>query len=518
MTSPLQPTSTDQKQALASSKTMIDHEDQAASYDHEATYSAEDDKLRIYFSYHLDREEYQRVIDLGFRNAPKQECHFAVWSPAREDFALEMAGEITPEGTTIAERAAAKAERLENLAFKNARKANRFHAAADSYSQRFAFGQPILVGHHSERSARRDKARMESAMNQAVRCAGMVDYWNYKATCVERHANYKNRDDVRGRRIKTLLAELRGYQRDINESYAAIRTWEHVETFKDNSEKFAKTVRHLAGYGHLTPWLKDRGFVSSLLDDGKMTPEEALEISLEHHYKIVESRHKQRWIEHTLNRLAYERSELGDVDRFDGDLTPVILQAFLREHGADSPKASKSEKGFKAVSDVYFPIHIATDLVNELDLTAEEWRDLMQSSGYEVPAKKPRKATTSDKVALPLINPTKEDAEKLQALWNARRQKAADENRSVTVNKTEVKEVVQARYSANSKGDYSPYSTIEIDDQGNEVRTNYHRLQPVKTGTAVCRIRIFSGNFQYANSVVVITDKPAKSLPINWEV
>lgn len=351
---------------------------------HNATYSPEDDKLRLYFAYRLDSEEYQRVKDLGFRYAPKQECCFAAWTPEREDFCLEMAGEIEPEGTTLAERAAAKAERLEGLAVKRAREANSFHAAANSISERFAYGQPILVGHHSERKARRDKARMESAMNNAVRCADAVGYWNYRATSVERYANYKNRDDVRARRIKTLLAELRSHQRDLNESHKWLGLWEEVES-KKGTEQFAETVEYFSGYGGMSPHLKRDGqFHScwSLLNKGELTADEVVEISINHHLAIVEGSRKYRMLRHLLNRLGYERSELGAVRRFEGELTPVIVQAFLREHGADKPKATKTANGIKAVSQVPFPLHIAESA--EIELSDDEWRDKMQSSGYEV--------------------------------------------------------------------------------------------------------------------------------------
>lgn len=492
---------------------------QETTFSHDATYSAEDDKLRIYLAYHIGADEYSRVKEMGFRYAPKQGCCFAIWSPEREDFALELAGEITAEGTTLAERAAAKAERLDNLAAKNAHKANSFHSAAHSISERFAYGQPILVGHHSERKARRDKARMESAMTQAVRCGEKVDYWNYKAEGVERHANYKGRDDVRARRIKTLLAELRGLQRTINESYTAIKLWERVESFKDDAEKFAKHVIFLAGRNY-SPDFRSGDSVYSQLDSKKMTPEQALEISLEHHYKMVESEKRGRWIAHLLNRLAYERSELGEVERFDGELTPVILQAFLREHGTDSPKAAKSEKGFKAVSDAPLPVHICADLVEELDLSADEWRDLMQSCGYEVPAKKARKASTSAKAALPLINPTKEDAEKLQALWNARMASAVEKQKYGTHKIAALTEITQERYSANSKGDYSPFEAIELDAAGFEVRTVWRGMERVKSGVPVCRLRVSTAGYDSykAKSVIIITDKTAKSLPIDWEV
>ncbi len=488
-------------------------------FDHEATYSAEDDKLRIYFSYRLDSEQYERVKALGFRWAPKQGCNFAVWSPKREDFALEMAGEITAEGTTLAERAAAKAERLEDLAGKNARNSNSFLNAAHSISERFAYGQPILVGHHSERKARRDKSRMESAMRESNRCAGMVDYWNYKATAVEHHANYKNRDDVRARRIKTLLAELRSYQRVLNDSFSALKSWEKIEEQK-GTESYEKNVLTLCGFSGMSPHLADQGSCWSRLSDGKITADEVVELSIAYHYRVIDGRSRARCIAHTLNRLAFERAELGEVERFEDDLTPVILQAFLREHGTDTPKVTSSESGFLAVSSVPFPAHICSDMVTDLDITADAWRDLMQSSGYEVPEKKERRKSKSTAASIPLITPTKEEAEKLQALWNAQIAAAVAKHKDaayMTVKVADIKEISQAAYSANSKSEYDRCTTIEVDVNGKEVRMGWENNQYKKIGVPAFRVRIVkAGDLNKAPSVIVLTDKTGKTLPIEW--
>ena len=133
-----------------------------------ATYSPEDNKLRLYASSRLDAETFQRVKDAGFKWAPKQELFVApAWSCAREDLALELAGEIEPEEMTLAERAQMKADRLDGIADKRAAQASAFSRAADDLSQAFYMGQPILVGHHSERKARKTQERMHSAMDKA---------------------------------------------------------------------------------------------------------------------------------------------------------------------------------------------------------------------------------------------------------------------------------------------------------------------------------------------------------------
>ena len=203
-----------------------------------ATYSVEDNKLRLYFSERLDTKLYNRVKSAGFKWAPKQELFVSpIWTPQREDLCVELAGDIEAEETTLAERAEAKAYRLNTLSDKRATDANAFQASADRLSERFAGGQPILVGHHSERSARRDQKKMEAAINNAVKAHGLANYWAYRSVGVQGHANYKNKPNVRARRIKTLLADMRGYQRDLNSLYIQLNEWRNLEKLEDSDKK-----------------------------------------------------------------------------------------------------------------------------------------------------------------------------------------------------------------------------------------------------------------------------------------
>ena len=51
-----------------------------------ATYSPDDNKIRLYASTRLDAETYARIKAAGFAWAPKQDLFVApMWTPARED-------------------------------------------------------------------------------------------------------------------------------------------------------------------------------------------------------------------------------------------------------------------------------------------------------------------------------------------------------------------------------------------------------------------------------------------------
>ncbi|MGX9144691.1 DUF3560 domain-containing protein [Mesorhizobium sp. 128a] len=344
-----------------------------------ASYSPEDNKLRLYASTRLDSETYQRVRDAGFVWAPKQELFVAPkWSPSREDLAIELAGEIEPEEMTLAERAAAKADRLDELANKRHRQANAFQRAAQNLSEAFAFGQPILVGHHSERKARKTQVRMQSAMTNANKAEKSANYWLYRAEGVQLHANYKNDPRVRANRIKTLLADLHDMQREINHAHLSLAMWEKIT--QDEAIKIA--IGRSIPTGQLAPW-----DLWGKVEKGDVSPQEARQQCIDAAKRSITSDKRRRYIEHTLNRLSYERELLGPVRRYEGELTPMILQAFAREHGAHKPQARAIDaETFIIESKAALPLHLAND--TELSLSAEEWRNLMQSAGYEVPTEK----------------------------------------------------------------------------------------------------------------------------------
>ena len=134
-----------------------------------ATYSPEDNKFRLYPSQRLDSETYARVKAAGFKWAPKQELFVApMWTPGREDLLIELCGEIGDEDTSLVERAEQRAERFGDYSDKREAEAHRAHAAVAAIADNIPLGQPILVGHSSERRARKDAERIRSGMSKAV--------------------------------------------------------------------------------------------------------------------------------------------------------------------------------------------------------------------------------------------------------------------------------------------------------------------------------------------------------------
>lgn len=190
------------------------------------TYSPDDNKLRLYSLGRLDKETYQRVHDAGFRWAPKQELFVApMWTPEREDLLLDLCGEIDDEDKSLVERSEERAERFEDYSSSRAKDADVARAGVSAITDNIPLGQPILVGHHSERHARKDAERIENGMRKAVKMWKQSEYWTQRAKGAIRHAKYKERPDVRARRIKGIEADKRKLERYKAQYERSLKLW-----------------------------------------------------------------------------------------------------------------------------------------------------------------------------------------------------------------------------------------------------------------------------------------------------
>lgn len=293
-----------------------------------ATYSPDDNKLRLYTTSRLDRELYERVHAAGFKFAPKQDLFVApMWTPGREDLLLELCGEIDDEDKSLTERAEERADRFDDYSDSRARDAATARAGVEQVSKRFEFGQPILVGHHSERKARKDAERIENGMRRAVKMWETSEYWTHRAAGAIAHAKYKERPDVRARRIKTIEADKRKQMRSREELEQRRAVWSVEGLTLEMAIRFAGVdyVSHcftLAEYPRDLPASQYEGqmSVSTALEDGICTVEQARHIMTKNIPAWLGR--CDRWIAHYDNRIAYEKAMLAEqggtaADKFD---------------------------------------------------------------------------------------------------------------------------------------------------------------------------------------------------------
>jgi len=270
-----------------------------------ATYSPDDNKLRIYASTRLDAETYQRVTAAGFKNAPKQGCFVApMWTPAREDLALELCGEIEDDDTSLVERAEDRAERFSGYGANRANEADATRKAVRQIADGIPFGQPILVGHHSEGRARRDQDRIARGMQKTCELWKAAEHWQRRAESAIAHAKYKELPAVRTRRIGRIEADKRKQDRTRKASEGFLALWSRPELDREDALAVAERD-HLSVRDENGEYI---GTVWSLLDAGRITVDEAVQKAKRTHAAVIAR--AQRWADHFDARLTYERAML----------------------------------------------------------------------------------------------------------------------------------------------------------------------------------------------------------------
>jgi hypothetical protein len=421
----------------------------------EATYCPEDDKIRLYVG-RVPREEYLALRSEGWTSTPKQDCDFvAVWRPAREDTALSYAGYIGDEDQGPEDRAADRAERFTMYRDK---RTNEAHGFADTFD-----AGPAVHGYQNQDKADGAAKRHNRQRDNALTQWSKAEYWQTRTAGVISNALYKSSASVRRGRVLKLEASAR----------------------KD--------------------WISDR------------------------------------WEDHYTLRIAYENQMLESAGGSAAciEMVPGGFMGGYQVHRVHKSNVTKQVVSVSVMApDGTFGYswqrhndgksHIQKVNIQRCgegiyrEPTPEEMEDFkvvkagLQAKTKKVNAGKPK-----------LINPTLEDAQRLQDALNAKTQSDID-CRSGSFKRelkpSTVRQMTQAHYSANSKGDYAAFSAKFLREGAELARTQFGYAHQKTAARAVCKVRVGPSNNEpdgygmyTANSVIVITDKPQKSLP-SWEV
>lgn len=288
----------------------------------ESTYSPEDNKLRLYPDERLSKEDYEKVRSMGFIWAPKQKLFVApMWTPSREDFLIEFTGEeIGDEDTSLVERQEERAARFENYSEKREAEAEQVKNSVDSICKHIPFGQPILIGHHSEKRARKDAERIENGMRKAVKLWETSEYWTMRAAGALHHAKYKELPRVRANRIKRIEADKRKRERARKEAEKLIKFWQRDIITEENRPLIHEILGTMQSSGVMLRGISGECWYSAweitAPDEERYSNypiksiEELQEIALRlQNNQII---HCDRWINHYKNRIAYETAMLNE--------------------------------------------------------------------------------------------------------------------------------------------------------------------------------------------------------------
>lgn len=272
-----------------------------------ATYSPDDNKLRLYPDARLSKELYARVKKAGFAWAPKQELFVApMWTPDREDLLTELCGDIEDEDTSLVDRAEERAERFEGYSDRRMADAERAKASVDAIADGIPFGQPILVGHHSERHARKHKEQIERGTRRAVKMWETSNYWADRAAGALAHAKYKEAPSVRHRRIKGLESDLRKRRKEATDAAARLAAWEACGD-RETALRIANT--EMSGYVTL-PNGESYWSAWSAIDKDEIAWDEVRRQRMERLPNYLA--YIARWTAHLNHRIGYERAMLAE--------------------------------------------------------------------------------------------------------------------------------------------------------------------------------------------------------------
>lgn len=475
----------------------------------EATYCPEDNKLRLYVG-RVPRAEYEALRAEGWTSTPKQACDFvATWTPTREDTARAYGdGIIGDEDQSPADRAADRAERFAGY------RANRI----DDATQTAAKYSGDAIGMQDRERAERRAARVDRCADVALDYWRKAEYWQRRTAGVIAHALYKAEPGVRMGRIKRLETEQRRNDEGAQQASARWSAWTKVRelagTDPEKAHKLAviaSSTSHDYDYKHPRPadgvpehYTKTGTSLHTLLTMEKhpITAAEAAALYFGRYCEPLRPTGRlARWAEHYDLRLAYERQML-DAEGGRAGTLDIEPGGWLGKYQVQ--KVHKSTVTGRVVS-----VSVIAPDSQTHDRWGNQYEDLtktrpprlvnveierMQQSVYRAPTDEERAAFAKAKQdgpgAPPLINPTLEDAERLQAAWNAHAAKHGGEYCSKP---NKVQQMTQEEYARAAKYGCGTYTKLVA-------------------GVRVRRRGVHWG----ADAVIVLTDKPQKALPASF--
>lgn len=178
-----------------------------------ATYNLDDDTIRWTPDARLGTPEYAETKSAGFKWWGGSRAFVAKWTPEREDLVLRHVEAIEHEADPGDPQA--RIERFAGRAVAaDVRADQRVRSAMQGLPPG---GEPIKVDHHSARRHRRALERSDTNMRAAVEESKKAQYWRDRAAGSEARARQRSDPGVVRRRIEKLEAELRRFQRSLDE-------------------------------------------------------------------------------------------------------------------------------------------------------------------------------------------------------------------------------------------------------------------------------------------------------------
>lgn len=111
------------------------------------------------------------------------------------------------------DRASDRADRFAGYSDNAASRSNAAYTSAHQIADSIPMGQPILIGHHSQRRADRDRDRIYNGMARSIREGEKAEHWASRAAASAGYETFRKNPGRTLRRIATLEADLRAVEK-----------------------------------------------------------------------------------------------------------------------------------------------------------------------------------------------------------------------------------------------------------------------------------------------------------------
>src|SRR5579884_300698 len=148
----------------------------------------------------------QETIDLLKREGWRWSGYRRQWHTNRR-FAKPPVG-IEYEDGGECDYSSERPDRLQHAAVRASERSEAAYERSNALVEGIPMGQPVLVGHHSQRRHEKTLEQSRNAMSKSVEEQKKAEHLEYKARSSARHQAYKERPDVIARRIKRLKGEI----------------------------------------------------------------------------------------------------------------------------------------------------------------------------------------------------------------------------------------------------------------------------------------------------------------------
>jgi hypothetical protein len=287
-----------------------------------------DDTIRLWLDGKPDDALIQRLRKTGYRYWPGRQLNVASWCTAAEDLALELSGNKKLEMREEEDNSDARVDRFVLLAQKAGKRAQAEQEKVHAIADMIPFGQPILVGHHSERRARRDAERIDNGMRRSVEETKKAQYWEERADGAARRAAQREDPGVIARRIEKLEAENR--KRNLHR----IMHMEMVREYLRDDLGYGKTEE--VKLDHLNNAFQDALQGNYALRTPKPASGRALE-GWETMAKAIRNagameKWYERWISHNATVLEYQRRQYQESGGIPVTRDQIKVGSFVFRH------------------------------------------------------------------------------------------------------------------------------------------------------------------------------------------